>query len=423
MRQSHLFTKTRKEAPKDEVAKNAQLLIRAGFIHKELAGVYSLLPLGLRVVNKINNIIREEMNMIGGQELMMSALQNPEIWKASDRWEQDVWFKTSLSIGGEVGFGWTQEEAITRIASHNVNSYRDLPFYAYQIQTKFRNEERAKSGILRGREFLMKDLYSFHTSQEDLDEFYEKAKEAYVRVFERIGLGMQTFPTFASGGAFSKYSHEFQTISEAGEDTVYLSREKGIAINDEVLNDEVLGDLELSRDDLEKHAAIEVGNIFKLGTRFSEALKLSYKDEHGKEKPVIMGCYGIGPTRLLGTVVEIFSDNKGIVWPEEVAPFKVHLVSLAGSKEIVSETDRIYEMLTERGIEILYDDRDTRAGEKFADADLIGIPTRVVVSEKTMSEGGVEVSNRKDGGSQLVAESEIVERLSVPSARQTGLMN
>lgn len=411
MKQSHLFTKTRKEAPKDEVAKNAQLLIRAGFIHKEMAGVYSLLPLGLRVVNKINDIIREEINAIGGQELTMSALQNPEIWKASDRWEQDVWFKTALSVGGEIGFGWTQEEAITRIASHYVHSYRDLPFSAYQIQTKFRNEERAKSGILRGREFLMKDLYSFHTSQEDLDAFYEKAKDAYTKIYERVGLGEYTFPTFASGGAFSKYSHEFQTLSDAGEDTVYVSKGKGIAVNDEVMMDEVLNDLNLKKEELEERSAIEVGNIFKLGTRFSEALGLSYKDENGDSKPVVMGSYGIGPTRLMGTVAEVLSDDKGMIWPTTIAPFSVHLISLGGSDEVQKEANRIYEMLNDSGIEVLYDDRGTRAGEKFTDSELIGIPTQIVVSEKTMSEGGVEFVDRKDGGAQLVPESEIAERL------------
>jgi len=411
MKQSHLFTKTRKEAPKDEVVKNAQLLIRGGFIHKEMAGVYSLLPLGLRVVNKINGVIREEMNAVGGQELTMSALQNPEIWKASDRWEQDVWFKTALSVGGEVGFGWTQEEAVTRIASHYVHSYRDLPFSVYQIQTKFRNEERAKNGILRGREFLMKDLYSFHTTQEDLDLFYEQVKEAYVRVFRRVGLGEYTFPTFASGGAFAKYSHEFQTISDAGEDTIHLSREKNIAVNEEVMMDEVLEDLDLAKEDLEKHSAIEVGNIFKLGTRFSEALGLSYKDEKGETKPVVMGCYGIGPTRVMGTVAEVLSDGKGMVWPKSIAPYRVHLLSLGGSDDVEKEAKRLYDTLIEEGIEVLYDDRDTRAGEKFADSDLIGIPTRVVISEKTITEGGVECVNRKDGTAQLVPESEIVERL------------
>jgi prolyl-tRNA synthetase len=410
MRQSQLFTKTRKEAPKDEVAKNAQLLIRAGYIHKEMAGVYSFLPLGLRVLKKIEDIIREEMNAIGGQELILTALQNPELWKQTDRWEQDVWFKASLKIGGEVGFGWTQEEAITRIAAQHVHSYRDLPFAAYQIQTKFRNEERAKSGILRGREFLMKDLYSFHATQESLDEFYDKATEAYRVIFSRVGLGEVTYRTFASGGPFAKYSHEFQTITAAGEDTIYVSREKNIAINKEVLSDDVLADLELTRDLLEEHPGVEVGNIFKLGTRFSEALGLSYTDEAGQSRPVIMGCYGIGPMRLMGTIVEVLSDEKGIVWPESVAPFDAHLVVLnIDNNQVREEAERLYTELTEGGVDVLFDDRDLRAGEKFADADLMGIPQRLVISEQSLSQGGVECTTRADGTTRIIPESKLME--------------
>ncbi len=413
MLQSQLFTKTRKEAPKDEVSKNAQLLIRAGFVHKEMAGVYSLLPLGFRVFNNINAIIREEMNAIGGQELIMSSLQNPDIWKKTDRWEQDVWFKSALKVGGEVGFGWTQEETVTRIASQYVSSYRDLPFAAYQIQTKFRNEERAKSGIMRGREFVMKDLYSFHASQEDLDIFYEKAKAAYLRVFERVGLGHLTFVTFASGGAFSKYSHEFQTLSPAGEDTVYLSREKNLAINSEVMQDEVLADLGVERKSLEESTAIEVGNIFKLGTRFSEPLGLTFKDESGKDVPVVMGCYGIGPTRLIGTIVEALSDEKGIVWPEEVAPFAVHLIDLSqGDEQVKARADDLYESLTNAGVEVLYDDRDARAGEKFADSDLIGIPKRIIISAKSLEKGGAEIVSRADGTAEIVPLDTLVNRFS-----------
>ncbi|MFA6408549.1 MAG: aminoacyl--tRNA ligase-related protein [Candidatus Paceibacterota bacterium] len=398
MRQSQLFTKARREAPADEVSKNAQMLVRAGYVHKEMAGVYSYLPLGLRTLNKIVGIIREEMNAIGGQELVMSELQDPAIWKATDRWDQDVWFKTSLKIGGEIGFGWTQEEAITRIASQHVSSYRDLPFAAYQIQTKFRNEERAKSGIMRGREFLMKDLYSFHATQEDLDAFYERAKEAYSRVFSRVGIGEKTFVTFASGGAFSKYSHEFQTVSSAGEDTIYVSREKGIAINNEVLNDEVLADLGIERDQLEEQTAIEVGNIFKLGTRFSEPLCLSYKDESGVAKPVVMGCYGIGPTRLMGTIVELLADDKGLVWPDAIAPFNYHLVSLGKAGDEVSKVaDALYTDITGKGIEVLYDDRDARAGEKFAESDLLGMPYRIVVGKDAVATGMFEVVERATG--------------------------
>lgn len=412
MRQTKLFTKTKKETPADEVAKNAKLLIQAGFIHKEMAGVYSYLPLGLRVLENINRIIREEMSAIGGQEIQMTALQNPEIWKKTDRWEQDVWFKTSLKAGGEVGFGWTQEEAVTRIASQYISSYRDLPFSAFQIQTKFRNEERAKSGIMRGREFLMKDLYSFHRDQEDLDRFYELAAEAYKKVFNRLGIGETTYMTFASGGAFSKYSHEFQTVSESGEDTIHISKKKNIAINKDVLSDEVLADLGLKRDELEEKKAIEVGNIFKLGTRFSEPLGLSYSDEKGEKKPVVMGCYGIGPSRLMGTIVEVMADEKGIVWPLSIAPFKIHLLSLGKNEEVAIEADKIYDELQKAGIDTLYDDREVSAGEKFADADLLGIPYRLVVSQKSLKEGGAEVKKRTEENAKIVSLKEVIKLLS-----------
>ena len=398
MRQSKLFTKTRREAPADEVAKNAKLLVRAGYIHKEMAGVYSYLPLGLRTLNKIVEIIREEMNAIGGQELLLSSLQNPELWKKTDRWEQDVWFKTSLNSGGELGFGWTQEEAITHIASQYVSSYRDLPFSAYQVQTKFRNEERAKSGIMRGREFLMKDMYSFHADEQDLDAFYERVTNAYRKIFQRIGIGEKTFVTFASGGAFSKYSHEFQTICKTGEDVIYVSRKKGIAINKEVLTDEVLADLGLSRGDLEEASAVEVGNIFKLGTRFSESLGLSYFDKKGNAHPVIMGCYGIGPSRIIGTVIEVFSDEKGLVWPESIAPFTVHIVSLGKAGDGISKiADTLYSDFIKAGVEVLYDDRDVRAGEKFAESDLLGIPKQIVIGEETTATGTFEVVDRATG--------------------------
>ena len=417
MRQSQLFTKTRREAPSDEVAKNAQLLVRAGYIHKEMAGVYSYLPLGLRVLNKIVQIIREEMNAIGGQELLLSSLQNPELWKKTDRWEQDVWFKTALNTGGELGLGWTQEEAITHIASQHVSSYRDLPFAAYQIQTKFRNEERAKSGIMRGREFLMKDLYSFHTDQKDLDAFYERAADAYRKVFTRAGIGDKTFATFASGGAFSKYSHEFQTLCESGEDTVFVSREKNIAINKEVLTDEVLSDLGVSRDSLEESQAAEIGNIFKLGTRFSEPLGLSYLDKEGKKNPVVMGCYGIGPTRLMGAIVEVLADENGLVWPESVAPFTVHIVSLGKDGDEISKTaDALYDDLVKTGIEVIYDDRDLRAGEKFADSDLLGIPKRIVVGKDAVKTGVFEVVNRATGRVEKISRVKLLSSLQPPAS-------
>lgn len=408
MRQSNIFTKVRREDPADEVSRNAQLLIRAGFVNKEMSGVYAFLPLGLRVLNKIIGIIREEMNAIGGQEVFLSALQEKSLWEKTDRWSDqnvDNWFKTRLKNGSELGLGFTHEEPVTAMMKNHIASYRDLPISVYQIQTKFRNEERAKSGIMRGREFLMKDLYSFSATESDLDEFYEQCSEAYRRIFERVGIGGVTWKTFASGGVFSKYSHEFQTISDAGEDTIYLSREKGIAVNEEVCTDEILSELGLQRDSLEKRTAIEVGNIFKLGTKFSQPLGLTYRDKDGEIKPVVMGCYGIGPSRLLGTVVEILSDDRGMVWPDSIAPFQVHLLSI-GAEE---EAEEWYVKLSKAGVDVLFDDRDVSAGEKFSESDLIGAPYRLVVSSRSLEKGGAELKHRTGTESRVLSFNETLE--------------
>lgn len=411
MRQSQLFTKTRKEAPADEVAKNAQLLIRAGYIYKNMAGAYSFLPLGLRVIENINKIIREEMDAIGGQEVHMPSLQEPSLWQKTGRWSDekvDIWFKSALKAGGEVGLGWTHEEPITDIMRQYVSSYKDLPLFIYQIQTKFRNEARAKSGIMRTREFWMKDLYSFCATEEQHNDFYEACAVAYKKIFDRIGIGAKTYKTFASGGAFSKFSHEFQTLAEAGEDTVFVNEEKGVAVNSEVLAEADLSELGVTKEELTEKKSIEVGNIFSLGTKFSEALGLNYKNESGESKPVIMGCYGIGPARAMGTVVDLLSDEKGIVWPESVAPFKVHLVALnVNDAEIRDYANGVYESLKDNGIETLYDDREASAGEKFADSDLIGIPYRVVVSKKTKAEGKFEVVTRASGEARYLTEEEL----------------
>ena len=412
MKQSQLITKTRKDAPKDEVSKNAQLLIRAGYVHKEMAGVYSLLPLGLRVFKKIEQIIREEMNSLGAQETSFAVLQDPEIWKATDRWDDvkiDNWFKTKLKNDNELGLAFTHEEPVVRAMAAHINSYRDLPRSVYHFQSKFRNELRAKSGIMRGREFVMKDLYSFSRTQEQLDLFYTDAGIAYENVFRRVGVGDRTYLTFASGGVFARFSHEFQTVSDAGEDTIYVDEEKRIAINKEVVDDEsILKDLGVERAALVEKKSIEVGNIFKLGTKFSEPLGLTFKDEDGVDKPVVMGCYGIGLGRLLGTVVEVLSDEKGIVWPTSVAPFQVHLVELSnGDEGIKTFADQLYADLLDAGVEVLYDERDARAGEKFADSDLIGIPYRLVVGKSTTPDS-VEVVRRTDGNVTQYSRSAIL---------------
>jgi len=412
MRQTHLLTKTRKDAPADEVAKNAALLIKAGFIHKEAAGIYSYLPLGERVLTKISNIIRNEMNALGGQEVFLSAFQPAEAWQKTNRWDLPVWFKTKLVSGGELGLGWTHEEAITAIMKNHIASYKDLPKAVYQIQTKFRNEERAKSGLLRGREFMMKDLYSFHADTADLEAFHERCRDAYLSIFRQIGLGEHTYLTVASGGHFSKYSFEFQTLSKSGEDTIYLARQKKLAVNKEILSDDVLAEYGLLKNELEEQSAIEVGNIFKLGTRFSEPIGLSYKDEAGALVPVVMGSYGIGPSRLFGTIAEIYSDNSGLKWPDAVAPFAAHLVAVGGTDEVREEADRLFDALDRAGIETLYDDRQTaQTGEKFADADLIGIPFRIVVSTKSLDSGGAEIKRRTETETRVASSEETVRHI------------
>lgn len=411
MKQSQLFTKTRKEAPADELSKNAQLLIRAGYVSKEMAGVYSYLPLGIKVVEKIKQIVREEMNAIEGQELIMTALQRKELWESTGRWSDevvDVWFKSTLKAGGEVGFGWSHEEPIGEMMKGYISSYKDLPISVYQFQTKLRNEMRAKSGIMRGREFIMKDMYSFCADEASHIAYYESTKPAYMRVFERLGIGDDTFVTFAAGGAFTKFSHEFQTICEAGEDITYVNREKGIAINEEVLSAETCESLGVTESELEKVTTAEVGNIFNFGQQKATDLGLTVKDASGLNVPVWMGSYGIGVTRLMGVLVEKFADDKGIVWPESVAPFLVHLIGLNLDDDAVRDyADGIYASFKDAGVEVLFDDRDARAGEKFADSDLLGMPYRVVISKKTKEEGQFEVVTRSTGEIRFLSEEEL----------------
>lgn len=402
MRQSELFVKTLREAPKDEESANAKLLLRAGFADKLMAGVYTFLPLGLRVMNKIETVIREEMSAIGGQEISMPALQPKELWQTTGRWEsfEALYKVVSHFKETQYALGPTHEEVVVPLAKKFILSYKDLPFSVYQIQTKFRDEARPKSGLLRGREFKMKDLYSYHAGPEDLLRYYETAKKAYSKVFKRLGL--KTLIVEASGGTFSKYSHEFQVLSPSGEDIIYHCVKGDFAKNKEIIEPKLLKEIEAGKgrcpecgDKLKSSTGIEVGNIFQLNTKYSDPFGLKYKDEKGSEEQVYMGCYGIGVSRLLGTIAEIFHDEKGLAWPEQVAPFKIHLIELNGAS-----AKKLYEELTKKGVEVLYDDRNVSAGTKLADADLIGLPYRAVVSPKTGKK--IELKARNSATVKLV---------------------
>ncbi|MBR3135295.1 prolyl-tRNA synthetase [Candidatus Saccharibacteria bacterium] len=400
MKLSQSFVKTLREVSKDETAKNAQLLIRAGYIHKELAGIYDYLPLGLKTLENIKNIIREELNSIGCQEVQMTALQNPELWKKTDRWDSekvDIWFKTDLSAGGELGLAPTHEEPITEMMKTYISSYKDLPTYVYQFQTKFRNELRAKSGILRTREFLMKDLYSFSADEESHNKFYHEVEKAYMRIYDRLGIGEDTYQTFASGGVFSKYSHEFQTITPVGEDTIYYNKDKSVVLNEEVLLPEVLDEFGLKKEELESTAAAEVGNIFTLKYKYSEPLGLEFNDKDGKRKTVFMGCYGIGVSRVMGVIAEKYADEKGLVWPENIAPYKYYIIPIGDKASEIAE-----KLHSEHPDDIILDDRDFRPGQKFADAELMGIPYRIVISDKTLENDEVEITSRLTGQSEML---------------------
>lgn len=410
MKASQLFTKTRREAPADEQAKNAQLLIRAGYVYKVMAGVYAYTPLGLRVLENIKQIVREEMNAIDGQELIMTNLQRQDTWEVTGRWSDeavDVWFKTRLQDNTELGLAWSHEEAIMEMMQQYIKSYKDLPASVYQFQTKLRNELRAKSGIMRGREFVMKDMYSLHATAEDCDAYYEKVIRAYKRCYERFGIGDSTFVTFASGGAFTKFSHEFQTICEAGEDILYANDDHSVAVNEEVL-DEAAGELGVDKTTLKPVKSAEVGNIFKFGTEKSEKMHIYYVDEQGKQRPIYLASYGIGITRVMGVIVEKFADDKGLVWSENIAPFRVYLVQIG---DVADQAAQLYGQLNAAGVETFWDDRDERAGAKFADGDLMGMPHRVVISEKLVEQGKVEYKSRTAEAVELLTTSDLIDKL------------
>lgn len=414
MRISQTLSKTTKSVPSDEQAVNARLLIRAGFIHKEMAGVYVYLPLGLRVIENIKAIVKEEMNNLGSSEMLMTSLQNKEVWEVTGRWNDevvDVWFKSQLKNGTEVGLGWSHEEPLMNLISKYVQSYRDLPLSVYQFQTKLRNELRPKSGVMRGREFLMKDMYAFSRTQAELDEFYERAKQAYLNVYKRVGLGPYTYVTFASGGAFTQFSHEFQTVTGSGEDTIYVDQVKRLAINQEVYTDEVINKLGLKKEELKQVKAAEVGNIFNFGSLKGEQMDVYYTDETGKRQPVFLSSYGLGVSRLMGVIAEHFNDDKGVVWPEQIAPARVYLTAI-GQKDVIKIADEMYNILTDNGVAVLYDDRDVRPGEKFADADLMGIPWRVVINSATVTNGQFEIKGRTETATKLLPKAELVKQMS-----------
>jgi len=411
MRQSQLVTRTRREGPSGEPSINAQLLIRAGFVSQLMAGVYSYLPLGMRVLSKIENIVRQEMNELGGQEILMAALQPREIWDQTERWDKvDVLFKFKGAGDRDMTLGPTHEEVVTPLIGQFIESYRDLPTSVFQIQTKFRNEARAKSGVLRGREFRMKDMYSFHRSQDDLDAYYDKVLQGYHRIFDRVGIGDTTFLTFASGGVFSKFSHEFQTVTQYGEDTIYLCQDCRIAVNRELITEHCECP-ECNNKDLIEKKAIEVGNIFKLGTRFADSFGLRAPQPDGSPGQIVMGCYGLGTTRLVGTIVEALHDQDGMCWPRSVAPFHLHLISLAREATTNAFAEEVFAALMRHGIEVLFDDRNLNAGQKFKDADLIGLPYRAVIGERYGASAQIELRPRSGGEPEIVNLDRLIEIL------------
>lgn len=411
MRYTQLFGKTNKTAPSDADSVNAKLLTQAGYINKQMAGVYNFLPLGLRVLNKIQNIIREELNLAGANEILMPALTAEENYVQTGRNGLDILFHLTGRDESKLVLNQSHEEVVTPLVQNYTFSYRDLPVAVYQIQNKFRNEPRAKSGLLRGREFNMKDLYSFHANEEDLDKYYEKMTQVYFQIYKRIGLGDRVVLTFASGGSFSKYSHEFQALSEIGEDTIHLCEKCNVAINKEII-DEQKTCPQCGGKKLAEKKAIEVGNIFKLKTRFSDAFDFRYADDSGKLNSVTMGCYGMGPSRIMGTLAEIYHDDKGIIWPEAVAPYKVHLLVLGEDADVINKADQLYQEFIEQGVEVLYDDRkEARAGAKFSDADLIGLPVRIIISAKTLASDSVEMKRRDSEKAELVELSKVMKKI------------
>ncbi|MBU3935090.1 hypothetical protein KJ909_00260 [Patescibacteria group bacterium] len=408
---SKLFGKTSKNITIDADSINAKLLSQAGFIQKQMSGVYNYLPLGLRVLKKIQQIIRQEMDAIGGQEILMPALSQEESWITTKRHHMDVLFHLQSQAGNSLVLNPTHEEVITPLVKKYTLSYKDLPVLLYQIQDKFRDEPRAKSGLLRGREFNMKDLYSFHQNVKDLDSFYQTVQKAYFKIFSRLDLS-QTVLTFASGGSFSQYSHEFQTISSTGEDTIYYCSKCKIAVNKEIISQQSSCP-QCGHSKLEPKKSIEIANIFKLGDKFSSAFDFFYQDKQGQKHPIIMGCYGIGPSRIMGAIAETSHDKNGLIWPASVAPYQVHLIGIdLFDTDTKKQTNDLYQKLLDANIEVLYDDRpQVSAGAKFTDADLIGLPLRLLVSQKSLKQGGAELKYRHSSQINILPFQEILAKI------------
>jgi len=413
MKISETFIRTTKNLPSDETARNAQLLIQAGYIAKEMAGVYDYLPLGLMVIENIKSIVRQEMNKLGAGEILMSSLQNKDVWQKSGRWSDevvDVWFKSNLKNGSEIGLGWSHEEPLMALMNKYVNSYKDLPIAVYQFQTKLRNELRSKSGLMRGREFIMKDMYALSKDQAELDSFYNKSQIAYMNVFKQLGIGSDTYLTYASGGSFTKFSHEFQTVLDSGEDIIYVDRDRRVAINQEVYSPEVVKHLKLKATSLDKVKAAEVGNIFNFGRIKGEQMDAFYSDDNNIKHPIYLSSYGIGVSRLMGVIADKYNDEKGLIWPIEITPALVYLISIGGDSE-TKLANKLYNVLTEAGVTVIYDDRYVRPGEKFADADLLGIPWRVVINSETLTNNKFELKQRTSDKTELISTEGFLKRV------------
>ena len=410
MRYSKLFGKSLRSAPKEAESTSHKLLACGGFIDQLAAGIYTFLPLGWRVHSKIAGVIREEIDAIGGQEFSMPVLAPKALWRETGRWEtiDPPLFITKDRHNKEYALGPTHEEVITDLARRFVKSYKDLPFAAYQIQDKFRNELRATGGLLRTREFFMKDLYSFHADEADFKEFFKKAIGSYTKIFASCGLKILVSQA-SSGSIGGDVTYEFQVPAEVGEDLVLFCKKCGYAINREISQEKKIGDkCPECGDILNQTQAIEAGQVFSLGTKYSKGMGATFVDRQGTQKPIIMGCYGIGIGRLMGTIVEVYHNDAGIIWPENVAPYKIHLVSIGDGQDVIKKAAEIYQNLVKKGEEVLYDDRDESPGVKLADADLIGIPERWVVSENTLKKDSIEVKKRSEDSAKLVKISNLI---------------